>query len=305
MKPPRENRTILDWIKIFGEIYSVPDSKRTPEVLWIGTMAHCSAIGEAIRRINFNDLLKSATHAFCWMCSYVKKCNDIKGSVFSLEDCLSGIVALKYPNLCGHCFESPCHCVPAKMDAKSDKPAIYEKLLEHRKKVGYEKLGISQWQATFNEIYGNHIHMLTLESIGFHFLEEVGEAALSVRMLDQLKSTSSRIVDKKFLKEVSTIEGIINKNSEHYEKVSIDYSSKQAEKIRARIVDAKIHMVIEIADTFSWFCSILNKVKSISDVNGMKLPSFEERLKEEYIKADGSLKCPTCNNSRCSCVFFT
>lgn len=296
-----KDKAILEWIRIFEKIYSNADSKRTPEILWIGTMAHCSAMGEAIRRVNFEDLLNSATHAFCWICSYVGKCNTLKDNVFSIDDCLSGIVAFKYPLQCGHCFETPCHCSPKEMDAKKDKSAIYEKLLKLRRKVKYETFGISEWQDTFNTIYGNNIHMLTLDNIGFHFLEEVGEAAMAVRMLDQLKSVS---IGNGFLKSISTIEGLVTEWNNHKKIIeSVNYTSKDEGMLRARIIDAKVHMVIEIADTFSWFCSILNKVKTIYEINKLEFKPFEERLDEEYIK-DGTPKCPTCGNTECSCVFF-
>ena len=309
MNSSEKQISIKNWMKLFSDLYSKSDSTRIPEQLWIAVMAHSSSIGESIRTIKFPDLLYSATHTFCWLCSFINKCNSLKDDVFSFNESFSEMVSLKYPLICGHCEESHCQCRPVKMDAIKDKSAHYEKLFNHRKGIieSIKAYTIAQWKLTFGKIYGEQIHILTLESIGLHFLEEAGEGAFAVRKLSQLK----KILDKEdgginatFLRELSTIEGIVD-NYKKYYKEKIDYVSKDLDQLKWRLVEAKMNMIIEIGDTFSWFCSILNKLDNI--YKNCELPplSLEEKLNKEYFDKDDKPSCPTCNNKPCSCIFFS
>ena len=307
MKSGENDRGIKDWMEIFSELYSQADSNRTPQQFWIAIMAHGSSIGESIRRINFPDLIYYAAHIFCWLCSFVNKCKEIKNDIFSFTESISGVVSLKYPLVCGHCEANPCQCHPTKMDAIKDKAAHYGKLLTRREGIirAVEEYSIALWQNIFGEIYGEQIHILTLENIGFHFLEEVGEGAIAVRKLSQFKRiVNEKIegIDSAFLNELTKVKGIVENYNKYY-KSEVDYTSKDPEILKGRIVDAKMSMVIEIADTFSWFCSILNKLDSISKNCKFKLQLLEEKLKEEYFE-DNKPRCPTCKQKPCSCIFF-
>ncbi len=116
-----EERTINDWVEVFHKLYEVPDSKRPPHEIWIGAVAHFSTMGEAIRRFHFDALLNAATHGLCWMCSFLLRCKRDDAGVFRLSEDFSDLVALKYPGVCGHCRESPCHCKPVAMDGDCPK----------------------------------------------------------------------------------------------------------------------------------------------------------------------------------------
>ena len=298
---------IKEWMSFFSKLYSKVDSKRTPEQLWIATMAHCSSIGESIRRIHFPDLLYYSAHTFTWLCSFINRCRKEKDTVFSLYENLPGIVSLKYPLKCGHCESKPCCCHPTKMDSLKDKSAHYRKLLKARRGVikSVEEYSISQWQDTFAEIYGEQIHILSLEAIGFHFLEEAGEAAKAVRALGQLANISAaRIagVNKAFLHQLTTVPGIVENYTQYYKK-NVDYSSLAPEVIKWRLVNAKMELIVEISDTFSWFCSILNKLCSISEDCKFSIQTLEQKLRSQYIRK-GKPICPTCKKRHCSCIFY-
>ena len=170
---------ITEWMELFQKLYGSVDAKRSPVNMWIAATSHFSVIGEAIRRMHFKDLMTAATHGFCWMSSFVLACQRAKGTVFALNESFSAIVACKYPLVCGHCLEGPCHCKPELMDQRSNKAGKYRESLERRKLIAgsLDAYDVSRWLAIFNSIYGQHIHMLTLDSIGFHFLEEAGEGA--------------------------------------------------------------------------------------------------------------------------------
>jgi hypothetical protein len=303
-------------MKVFKELYSTADSERTPEQMWIAVMAHTSTIGESIRKVAFESLLKSAAHTFCWLCSFVNKCNALPhDDIFSISESLPGIVSLKYPGVCGHCGQTPCDCDPVKMERKMDKSAMYTELLDRRNRdlKSYEGYSIGNYKTMFYEIYGARGHIQTLENIGFHFLEEIGEAAVCVRKLSQLRKIAqngSTKVDSDFLERLSTVDGIVKNYAQHGLWGLIDYASKKPNMLMARVVDAKMGIVAEIGDSFSWFCALLNKLDSISrsiwdhPERHEALKPVEKVLSEEYSDSTGKSRCPSCKSSPCKCVFY-
>jgi len=302
---------VQEWSNVFSGIYSQADSERSPEQIWIAVMAHTSSIGESIRRVSFMELMDTAAHTFCWLCSFLNKCNVVKDDVFSLEASLNGIVSLKYPGVCGHCGEAHCTCDPVRMDALPDKAAQYEILFEKRKLVlqSWENFSLDDCLNVFNGIYGGRIHIQTLESIGFHFLEETGEAASAIRQLSQLRSITENKetgIDLEFLRRLTTVEGIVSAYKEHHG--IVNFTERDPRVLRARVVQAKMAMVIEIADTFSWFCGILNKVKSISksifNEPNPRIPSLEKQLTDVYLDSNQKGHCPTCKQPVCACAFY-
>jgi len=311
------HRKIEEWQKIFSEIYSKADFNRTPGQMWMAVMAHTSSIGESIRKYAFDSLLKSAAHTFCWLCSFVNKCNNLqKDDLFSISESLCGIVSLKYPNKCGHCEGSPCNCDPVKMDREKDKSARYKRLLDLKERDwdSFKGYSIEDYKRMFYDTYVGKLHIQSLENIGFHFLEEIGEAAVCVRQLSQLRKIDedgSTGIDSAFLKHLTTCEGIIE-NYEKYgkEPKDIDNASKEPDMLRARVVNAKMDLVGEVADSFSWFCSILNKLDSMSkSIYGdpekhAGLPTLEQVLTKEYLDSNGKARCYSCKKNPCECVFY-
>lgn len=314
------NKKITDWMDVFSAIYKEPDADRTPEQIWIAIMAHASKIGESIRTFSIKTLSISAAHTFCWLCSFINKCNTLEQDIFALKEDLSSIVTLKYPNVCGHCGESTCHCDAIKMDREKDKSAAYADLLNRRVRLSYKDYTMDNFLRMFNDIYEGRIHIQTLESIGFHFLEEAGEAAFAVRKLSQLQKIHSEGldgIDLSLYDRLTTVESIVDEYSKIYEIVNslkdnpVRLKSTDPRVLKARVIDAKLELIVEIGDTFSWFCAIINKLNMIEHsiwekpeehINEM-FQNFEITLNEEYIK-DGEPKCPTCTNVPCQCAFF-
>jgi len=311
------DRSLTQWGEVFEQLYAEKDQARSPVDLWTAAYAHFSHMGEAIRKVHFEELLGAATHAFCWLCSFVLGCRRRERSVFWLQEGLAGVVAMKYPLCCGHCGHQPCNCNPLDMDAHHDKAADYRARLEDRLRLegAWQAWSIEQWKATFAKVYGQQIHQMSLETVGFHFLEEAGEAAKAIRSLQQLSEVSDNDLacePAKLFGELSTAEGIVELHEKHK---TVDTQHRmgesQPEVIMARLVQAKMEMVVEVADTFSWFCSVLNKVYAIakncmSDQNGgscnIAHRGFEERLAAEYLR-DGHPICKACGTNPCACVF--
>jgi hypothetical protein len=310
-------KTISQWMGIFNELYEAADSQRQPEQIWIAVMAHSSCIGESIRRFSFDTLMYSAAHYFCWLCSFINRCNRMPTDVFSLNECLSGIVSLKYPLACGHCRQNPCCCDAATMDKIANKSAHYELLAAKRAGMilSAKEYPMRLWLEAYKSIYGGRVHIVTLESIGFHFLEEVGEAAVAVRQLSQLRTLADAGIEginTSLLDELKTVDEIV-KHYQGHPKPKADpkdiYTSHDPEVLKWRLISAKMDMIVEIGDTFSWFCAILNKLEEIAGTiyeppNQLRHPTIEKVLLSEYITASGKARCPTCQNNPCSCAFF-
>jgi hypothetical protein len=202
------------------------------------------------------------------------------------------------------------------MEGKKDKSAMYHNLLEIRSRclASYNGFSIEDNCKDFSTIYSGRTHIQTLENIGFHFMEEIGEAAVCVRQLSQLREItkdSRTMIDVTFLRQLSTVEGMVSTYREINPPKDINYASTDPNMLKARIVDAKLGLVVEIGDSFSWFCSILNKLNSISesiydDPKQHKeiLQPLEDLLKIEYLDSSGRPRCPSCNSSPCKCVFY-
>ncbi len=310
-------RYISEWCKEFAELYHKHDRYRRPEEIWISTMAYCSTIGEDIRRLDYRELIDAAAHAFNWMCTFITTCNNTKDPLFRCENDFCDIVFFKFPNLCGHCLQSKCNCDSYEIDKKKDKISKYIDLYQEWKTFPEKTYRIEDWIKKFKRIYKGRIHLMTLDSIGFHFLEEAGEEIRAIRQLIQMRGVVNQKikgVDGDFFRKSHNIDGLVGQYQEcmsalepdKENKPFIDITSFDPKHIKARIVKGKMDLVVEFADTFSWFCAILIKLEMISE--SLKLDfniyELEQYLISIYGPKGNPIKCPTCESTDCKCIFF-
>ena len=172
---------------------------------------------------------------------------------------------------------------------------------------------IDDWLKIFERIYAGRIHLQTMETLGFHFLEEAGEQAMAIRKLMQLRGVLDNgkgIIAEEKLRKLVNIPTIAEEyirlgKGQKDGKPQFNLTSKDEEDIYARIVDAKMDFIVELADTFSFFCSILIKLSSVTiGPNKFFSANLEEALIETYGKPDEGLICPVCKKDACECVFF-
>lgn len=310
-------RLVSEWCNEFSTLYEKHDKNRTPQEIWISVMAYGSQIGEAIRRVNYVELIDAAAHFFNWMCTFIAKCNSTGDPLFKCNDSFCDIVFLKFPAKCGHCGHSECKCDPFAMDEKKDKAAKYKELHDDWILYGEKRFHISDWIRTFKKIFGGRIYLMTLENIGFHFLEEAGEEAQAIRQLEQLRGIPRCEVagiDKAFFEKISSINGLVEEYEKCFNlqkdpikrKLSTDIKSREPEQLKARIVKGKMDLVIEFADTFSWFCAILIKLEMITSNLSIHddISNLENKLQSMYGAKGATLKCPRCGDDDCQCVFY-
>jgi hypothetical protein len=209
------------------------------------------------------------------------------------------------------------------MDEIPNKAAKYEFLFEKWQLIvpAVSNWTFQDWLKTFSHIFGNSIHLQTLESLGFHFLEEAGEEAYAIRKLMQLEGLPQakiKNLEPEYFLKLTTIEGIVKEYKgmgvgSPDGKPVIDLKSRRWRSLKARIVDAKMDLVIELADTFSWFCSILIKlgytIKNLADNGDAEANIFNSNLEDRLValydgKPSESLTCPECKAQTCECAFF-
>ena len=317
MLAEKDCRYIFEWCREFAELYDKHDRYRRPEEIWISTMAYCSTIGEDIRRLDYHELIDAAAHAFNWLCTFVTACNNTKDPLFRCENDFCDIVFFKFPEVCGHCLKGKCDCDSYEMDKKKDKISKYLELYEKWKHFPEKKYRIEGWIKTFKKIYKGRIHLMTLDSIGFHFLEEAGEEIRAIRELIQMRGVvNEKIegVDYNFFRKSYNISGLVEQyqkcmsvlKKKEEDKPNIDITSLDPKHIKARIVKGKMDLVVEFADTFSWFCAILIKLEMISE--GLNLDyniyKLEQYLIDIYGPKGNKIKCPRCESTDCKCIFF-
>jgi hypothetical protein len=308
--------SIVIWARAFDKLYEKPDSKRSPEEIWIATMAHCSSIGEAIRKSDYVELMECAVRTFCWLLSYSVHCAKTEDLLFHCKNNFCEMVYLKFPGVCGHCSHIPCDCKPVEMDAGKDKAGKYEKLLEKwkRDESAAANYTIKNWLESFEEIYSGRIHLQTMETLGFHFLEEAGEEAMAVRKLMQLRGVLSAGVDgidKGTLSKLVSVPSIAEEyirlgKGQLNGKPPFNLASGNYIDIYNRIVDAKMDFIVELADLFSFFCSILIKLGRMTIGKGKTfVANLEETLVDTYGNPDEGLTCPVCKKKACECTFYS
>jgi len=310
-------KSIEDWMVVFDRIYGEVNKARSPAQMWLSVMAHCSAMGEGIRTVHYEDVLREAAHAFEWMCAFVTKLNALpENHVFSFRAPFSDIIAIKYPNVCGHCVSSPCRCNTVEMDAQADKAGRYSKLYSRWKQhiESWRTFKFSDWVASFDSIYRQNVHLLTLDMIGFHFLEETGEAAHAVKALSEMETAGDFFGGDiiTFARDLTSVEGLMPLSwHDDYKAVvegkePLDPASTDILAIKKRLVYSKIHLVTEFADTFAWMCSLLKKIDIIAKTNGAQLPLMEQTIEAEYQSNDGNRTwiCPTCKQAKCAGEFY-
>jgi len=325
-------RTLQEWQEGFAKLYEGPDSKRDPEHFWIGVMAHFSAVGESIRQYDFLKIYRTAAHAYCWLLCFANKLQKSEDPLFLVNEPIWRLVGYKYPKICGHCLNSSCKCSPYDVEGKLDKVFKYGKWLENLEPISEEikMWTIKNWMGMFQEVYGKNTELRPLDSIGFHLLEEGGEAAKAIRVLTQFRGVeniSKLGIDHDFFKKISNLRGMV----ELYDKLSEELKGKKGftsnkqlrefvkpfltnvDVIKWRIVDSKLNLVSEFCDSFSWLCTLLVKCERISELLALKNTKDRIKWDVEYLlcdiyfsnSSDENLKCYACKKDKCKCLIFS
>ena len=280
MEASRSLQTIDEFVDAFEKVYGYLDRERSIERMWLQVVEEASSVAEAVREVNYVEVVSHLTNTFCWICGLVAKCRKEQKSILHFQEDFSSIIWRKYPNKCPLCETNPCQCLIKKreIDQRStqEKTRIYARIGKRAQRSIEDRIkNLDRIVEMFEEIFGPSYFIMPIEEITFHFTEEVGEVAEQIRELYALEKPSTKV--------------------------------KNRERERERIAN---EFLKELADVFSWMCGILIKINyMIGNVNDILMEfsrsqekfreiRFSELLKKYYME-EGRLVCRTCRQEKC------
>lgn len=252
---------IQDWQDYFDEIFCDRNSKLEPRLIWFKVIEHSTKIAEGIRKREFFEAISSVSRIFCWMCSFISSNQDLIGG-WSLDD----IIWHKYPRTCSYCVPPfsneikkeidkngglSCRCGPD-IEQISQKTVNREYLEDYREKFQKPR-SLDDWGKMFNAIYSHNHYLMSLDSICFHLLEEVGEVLTAMR------------TNADFIFNIPKNEYSFKKAMEYFgkEKIFREIFKKEHAEYEDFIEATKRALREEIADVISWLFSLTTKLLSL------------------------------------------
>jgi NTP pyrophosphatase (non-canonical NTP hydrolase) len=257
------------WMDFFNEIFEIRNRQfrkagnENARFMWLKVMEHSTRIAEAIRKREFFDAVSSVARVFCWICGFVKNNAELLGTEATLTP-LADIIWHKYPRVCAYCVPPltgdvkeiidrrqglSCSCEPRERERERNKKAVATYLDEYRKLK--RPISLDDWSDMIIAIYGQRCSLTSLESICFHFLEEVGEVLTMMQMIASFHTNFPRgtpigdikrkIIFKEFFKD------LIYRRETQYD----DFVDLMKTSLRD-----------EIADVLSWLFSLVEKLFS-------------------------------------------
>lgn len=294
-----------EYVRDFFQIYNpylVQEGKKARAVLdiWLHVVAHASLVGEAIRKLRYDEALNELAEVAVWVMNFVGKCGNLDSSkidgVFFLDADLSDIIWNKYPGICQYCLEPMCRqCwVGKELEQQQSgnqaqngntKPLTKQEKKDIRKKKAEgtrssKPKSILAWEDAFRAVYQLNIFGSSIDGIAFHLLEEVGEVARALTDMYTWQEESE---------------------------------SKETNAASARMEELKE----ELADVMSWtftltlklqdeFEKVKEEAKKFRRIKGN--PSFRISLADAIWRNYGgdknSLHCKKCGNSPCTCQTY-
>ena len=316
--------SVDDYVDIVRNVWTNIHPRRTVSDYALHVLDHASKLGEAIRRNDADKILKEVAETANWLFAFVAKLNDSKTkweNRLNIQTKFSRMIWEKYPNICPHCFESvyipkieektAAKDIASEIKGKckyclSEYPKVEERSTQQASEIkrNYKQLSknelrkyaketldeipmsLKEMEAMFHKIYESNTALATLESIGFHVLEEAGEIGRAV--------------------------------------IDIYTDKIYTDKREDRSLEEKHHALCdEVAEVFGWLCSLTLKVRNdakIFDNYRKKITShftnpkvhaskeladyvgLEEILWVEYRNKDNKkYRCPYCWHHTCEC----
>jgi len=264
---------IDDWLDFFNGIFQKRNDQLRKEneeytkFMWLKVIEHSTRIAEAIRKRAFFEAVSSVARVFCWTCGFVQNNSELL-EIGGTRPCLSDILWHKYPRVCSYCAPPmskhitetirrrgilPCSCEPSTEDIENKRPESGQ--LDEYRNADDPNLrpphSLNDWSNMIGTIYAQRCSLMSLESICFHFLEEVGEVLTMMQMIANFETNfpsgtpvsqiKKKLVFRKFFKD------IIAQRDAKYE----DFRNLLTQSLRD-----------EIADVLSWLFSLVKKLLS-------------------------------------------
>lgn len=193
---------LLQWEQEFSYVYGHKNETRDPESMWLRAVSDASKMGESVRKGAYYESMEYLTHTFAWILTTIHKLIAIQNVSSPILEGTDGrlltsawdILVEKYPNSCPYCGQIEyCRCAVYRKDLENEtKLERRERLRRFRQgarrnaeRLDSLPLKLSEIGCMFNRIYGQAHYGVGIESISFHFLEEVGEVAWCITSLKE------------------------------------------------------------------------------------------------------------------------
>jgi len=227
--------SLYQWQNHVERIYGKRNASKPEEIIWFRVLENASKVAENLRRYRYGEGMQSLSHVFCWLCAFCIRTNR------NIEE----IVWKKYPYVCPYCRKDreravkSCTCPGHRMETEETpthkkEMMINEEILKNFRKIFNKNKprSLDGWVRMFDRLYENSNYSASIEHIGFHLTEEVGEVGRVWRRKQEFEKRVQKGLEK----------GTDIKKARFQFEVDLDY---------------------EIADVFSWACALINKIRWI------------------------------------------
>jgi len=200
-----------DWVKVFGDIYSLADRERTASSLWLDVIRECSGVAEHTRREEYHDALDSIRDAAGRLFSFIAKysVNATDETIWNegidlrpwegRDSFVTEWLLRRYPALCSSCGHNPCICPSLRatretqegtVDPEKSLNVLWRKDKAWKKDISLnaDRYNMEKLVSMFRDIYGGAHYDLPIASICCHLLEEVGEVATTLSFMDNIQT---------------------------------------------------------------------------------------------------------------------
>ncbi|MBU1111152.1 MAG: MazG nucleotide pyrophosphohydrolase domain-containing protein [Nanoarchaeota archaeon] len=185
--PNYKQRSLSDWTNVFNNLYGSGNQFSSAGEMWGNVVSAGSRLAKDLRleRVNARKdensklvgTLVNVPDIFAWMSAFSQRFG-------SLEE----MTWYRFPGVCRYCLtEENCSCITDKMYMKEQIPDREVRLQELRRERKNYPATLDAWQEMFDRIYGNANRIQTLQQIGLHLIEEIGEVQEEINRRDESK----------------------------------------------------------------------------------------------------------------------
>jgi NTP pyrophosphatase (non-canonical NTP hydrolase) len=242
------NASVNMWQQHFKDIYGKKNKDLSSEELWFRVFENSSKVAENLRRYKYAAAFESLAHVTCWLLGFSTR----------IEKNVEDVVWKKYPYICPYCRKEkedvvrPCSCGTMRTQLEEAESAKKEKMVrEEMMKYYAERFKdkkpkkLDDWVTMYEQLYGNITYSIPIEHIGFHLMEEIGEVSRCLRRRKEFEKRVGRGLE---------------------DGTDLQMARAQFDK----------DLDSEIADVFSWTCTLVHKIRSLAKA----LEDFQDHMSE-------------------------
>lgn len=189
--------SVRDWQEMFHELYLEPNSWLAVGEIWNRVTEEAGQLAESLRKAELQDLRDGDVLAdpLAWLFALANR----------LGADLTEVTWAKFPGICPYCVVEEvglsrlakknvyatrggwpvlreCRCPTSNEHTYEEVDPIIEPF---RRRRDLQPRSLDEWQSMFKGLYGSRHRIIgTVDTLAFHFVEELGEVAREIRLRD-------------------------------------------------------------------------------------------------------------------------